>query len=97
MICRYGVPTCLRVDRGSEFKGKVVRYCKSMGIALTPIATQNPRANGMVERMVVTVKSAICRCMTTCPEFRWWEALPDVVWGIRMLSVWDTGLSPFLL
>ena len=68
IVCRYGVPTLLRVDRGSEFKGEVIRYCKSMGIALTTIATQNPRANGMAERMVATIKSGIRRCMTACPE-----------------------------
>ena len=68
IVCRYGVPTRLREDRGSEFKGEVIRYCKSMGIALTTIATQNPRANGMAERMVATIKSGIRRCMTACPE-----------------------------
>ena len=35
IVCRYGVPTRLRVDRGSEFKGEVLRYCGSMGITVT--------------------------------------------------------------
>ena len=39
LVCRDGVPTRLKLNRGSEFKGEVVRYCKSMGITLTTIAT----------------------------------------------------------
>lgn len=68
-----------------------------MGITISTIATQNPRANGMAERMVATVKAALRRCMSACPDQRWWEALPDVARGIRMLPAKATGLSPFIL
>ena len=68
-----------------------------MGITISTIATQNPRANGMAERMVAMVKAALRRCMSTCPDQRWWEALPDVACGIRMLPAKATGLSPFIL
>ena len=54
IVCHYGVPRMLHVDRGPEFKGELVQYCHCMGIRLYPIATQNPRANGMVERLVAT-------------------------------------------
>ena len=68
-----------------------------MGIWVSPIATQNPWVNGMAEKMVGTIKLALCRCMSAAPEKKWWEALPEVVWGIRTLSTKDTGLSPFIL
>ena len=97
IVCRFGVPTRLRVDRGSEFRGELVRYCKTMGIQLGPIATQNPRANGMAEKMVSTIKAAFRRCMAANPGARWWEPLPDVAWGIRTLPSKATEVSPFVL
>lgn len=64
---------------------------------MTQIATKNPCANGMAERMVATVKAAIHRRMVACPELRWWEALPDVARAVRVLPAKGTGLSPFVL
>ena len=66
LVCRFGVPTCLKVEHGSKFWGELVRYCETMGIWVSPIAMQNPRANGMAEKMVGTIKTALHRCM-------WWE------------------------
>ena len=51
----------------------------------------------MVERMVATIKAAICRCMVACPESCWWEALPDVARAVRVLPAKGTGMSPFIL
>ena len=59
LVYRFGVPTCLGVDNGSEFPGELVRYCKMMEIRVSPIATQNPRANGMAKKMVGTIKVAL--------------------------------------
>ena len=39
IVCRYGVPYMLRVDRGTEFRGELERYCRRMGIRHCPIAT----------------------------------------------------------
>ena len=97
IVCRYGVPQMLRVDIGPEFKGELVRYCHCMGIRLCPIATQNPRANGMLERLVATFKAGVHKCMSSAPNGRWWEAFPDIVRGFRQLFSCGTGLSPFLL
>ena len=87
----------LRVNRGPEFKGELVWFCHRMGIRLSPIATQNPGASGMVERLVATFKAGISKCMSAAPEGRWWEALPDIARGFRQLPSRGTGLSPFLL
>ena len=97
IVCCSGVPQMLCVDRGPEFKGELLRYCHCMGIRLCPIATQNPRANGMVERLVATFKAGIRKCMSAAPEGRWWKAFPDIARGFRQLTSRGTGLSPFLL
>ena len=87
----------LRVDRGPESKGELVLYCHRMGIKLCAITTQNPRANGMVERLVATFKAGVCKCMSAAPEGEWWEAFPDIARGFRQLPSHGTGFSPFLL
>ena len=97
LVCRFGVPTCLTVDRGSEFHDELVHYCKTMGIRVSPIATQNPRANGMAEKIVGTIKAALRRCMLMAQEKKWWEVLLEVVWGIRTLPTRGTRLSHFIL
>ena len=28
IICRFGYPTAVRVDRGSEYAGEFARYCR---------------------------------------------------------------------
>ena len=68
-----------------------------MGIWVSPIATQNPRANGMTKKMVRTIKAALRRYMLVAPEKKWWEALPEMAWGIQTLLAKGTGLSPFIL
>ena len=97
LVCRFGVPTCLRVDRGSEFCGELVRYCKTMGIRVSPIATQNLQANRIAKKMVGTIKAALGRCTSAAPEKKWWEVLPEVAWGIQTLPAKGMGLSPFIL
>ena len=44
--CRYGTPALIRCDQGREFMGDFSDYCRMMGIALSPVARANPRANG---------------------------------------------------
>ena len=51
----------------------------------------------MAKKMVGTIKAALRRCMSVAPEKKWWEALPEVAWGIQTLPVKGTGLSPFIL
>ena len=46
LVSRYGVPAIIRCDRGTEFAGTFTRYCRAMGIRVTPVAVAHPRANG---------------------------------------------------
>ncbi len=58
------------------------------------IATNNPRANGQVERYVRTLKEGIRTFMGTCEGGRWWECLGDVARGLRTIPTRSTGFSP---
>jgi hypothetical protein len=46
VVCRYGVPTIVRSDRGTEYSGEFDLYLKGQGVEHRRIATMNPRANG---------------------------------------------------
>jgi hypothetical protein len=50
IVCRYGVPRWVRCDKGNEFRADFAAYCTSSGIAIRRTSTNNPRANGQVER-----------------------------------------------
>ena len=47
--------------------------------------------------MVGTFKAGVRCCMVACPDGRWWDATPDIAWGIHQLPSRSTGLSPYLL
>lgn len=57
----------------------------------------NPRANGQVERMVRVVKEGLRKLTTHCSDMRWWEVLPDIARGMRLLPKRSTGWAPFVL
>lgn len=46
IVCRYGLPSVVRSDRGTEYAGMFDGYLKGQGIIHRRIATMNPRANG---------------------------------------------------
>lgn len=87
----------VRTDRGTEYAGRFAGYCKSEGIVQRLISTMNPRANGQVERMVRVVKEGIRRMTAFSPDMRWWEVLPDIARGMRVLPNRATGYAPFTL
>ena len=64
---------------------------------LVKISTMHPRANGLIERYNREVKAGLRRIITMCPRAQWYEALPDVIRGLRILPTTTTGFSPFQL
>lgn len=32
IVCRYGIPTAIRTDQGTEYKGMFTEYCDYVGI-----------------------------------------------------------------
>ncbi len=95
IVCRFGVPAFVRCDRGVEFDGDFTMLCKQLHIKLVRISTMNPRANGLIERYNREVKAGMRRIITMCPRAQWYDVLPDVVRGLRVLPTTTTGFSPF--
>ena len=93
----FGPPYWIRVDNGSEFKGDFVAYCIAQGIHMRRTSSNNPRANGQVERYNLMIRQGIRRLTAWVRGAEWWDILPDVVRGLRVLPHSSLGLSPFSL
>ncbi len=87
----------MRSDKGTEFMGEFDAYLQSNGIQHCRIATNNPRANGAVERQIRSVQAGIRKCISLCPGGRWWDFLGEVARCSRVIPTRATGLSPYLI
>lgn len=97
ITCRHGIPTDIRTDRGTEYRGAFDDYCKFLGIRHAYISTAHPRANGQAERIVRTFKTTLVRLLEASPHLKWYEILPDVARGMRIIPAAATGFSLYLL
>ena len=60
IFARFGIPKTLLSDNGLEFlNGDLKQWCESLGIKKTESPVYYPRANGLAERAVQTVKRAL--------------------------------------
>ena len=59
-ICRYGVPISLHSDQGSSFEASLFQeLCKLLQIDKTRTSPYRPQSDGMVERMMRTIKGML--------------------------------------
>ena len=59
IFARFGIPKTLVSDNGPEFvSGDLKQWCESLGIKKMESPVYHPRANGLAERAVQTVKRA---------------------------------------
>ncbi|KAJ9481740.1 hypothetical protein VN97_g11726 [Penicillium thymicola] len=61
VICRYGFPTSIVMDKGPEFRGEIQRMLESKGIKRVAISPYNPGSNGAIERSMRTFKDALSK------------------------------------
>lgn len=90
-IARFGCPSKITTDRGTQFQSHLFRAVAAMvGAYHISTTAYHPAANGMVERLHRQMKAAIMCHSTT----QWTEVLPLVLLGIR--SAWkpDIEASP---
>jgi len=59
IICIFGVPMFIFTDNGGEWMAKFDLMCKKYGITHQFIAPQWPQCNGMVEKMIKTLKNGL--------------------------------------
>ena len=76
-ICRYGVPAVVTSDNGHEFSAEFVHMLSRLGIYHIQISPNHPSANGVVERLVRTVKGMLTKQYNDFPT-DWTSSLPTV-------------------
>lgn len=79
-VCRYGVPSKIVMDRGSQFESELfAELSKMIGFEHNKTTAYNPACNGMIERWHRSVKAAIM-CIA---DKQWTKSLPLVMLGLR--------------
>ena len=80
-IARFGTPTTITTDRGSQFESGLWNDLMAMlGCKRLRTTAYHPQANGLIERFHRHLKAAL-KCHK--PTEHWTEALPWVLLGIR--------------
>lgn len=84
-VARFGVPSTVTTDRGSQFESRLFnKLLASLGTDRIRTTAYHPASNGLVERLHRTLKAAL----TTHPG-NWVSALPLVLLGLRSSSKSD--------
>lgn len=89
----YGHPHTIITDQGSAFTSKQFgEYCKENNIKHVRTAVATPRANGQVERLNRTIKSALLAA--TSDENRWDDHIRQIQISINTTVSKTTGKTP---
>jgi transposase InsO family protein len=90
-IARFGVPSAITSDRGSQFTSAIWRLvCVRLGIKHISTTAFHPQSNGMVERFHRSLKDAL---RARCSGLDWPSHLPWVLLGLRAAPKEDSGIS----
>ena len=86
-IARFGVPTTITTDRGSQFESTLWQYLIStLGANRIRTTAHHPCLNGLVERLHRQLKAAL----KAYPQpHKWTETLPLVLLGIHTALTQD--------
>jgi hypothetical protein len=91
-FARFGVPSTLTTDRGTQFESELfAELSKLIGFHRLRTTSYHPQANGKIERFHRTLKA----CLRSRSE-SWKDALPIVLLSYRIIDH-DGGPSPFEL
>lgn len=78
-ISRFGVPSIITTDQGSQFESDLFRrLLRSFAVKRSRTTAYHPCANGMIERVHRQLKAALM-----CHQDSWVRALPLVLLGLR--------------
>ena len=90
-IARFGTPTTITTDRGSQFEsGLWSDLMAALGTKRLRTTAYHPQANGLIERFHRQLKDAL-RCHH--PQTQWTEVLPWALLGIRSAVKEDSNCT----
>lgn len=90
-VSRFGCPQKIHTDRGRQFISKVFNnIAKTIGAQHQQSTAYHPQANGIVERLHRTLKTALI----SHENQQWTKTLPMVLLGLRTVYKEDIQSSP---
>ena len=90
-ISRFGVPTRITSDRGTQFTSAIwASLCNFLGIFHTKTTSFHPQSNGLVERFHRSLKSSL---RSRLAGSDWMKHLPLVMLGLRSVPKDDFSSS----
>ncbi|XP_058758232.1 uncharacterized protein LOC131631452 [Vicia villosa] len=96
IICRYGVPSKIITDNGSNLNNKMMKeLCEEFKIEHHNSSPYRPKMNGAVEAANKNIKKIVQKMVVTYKD--WHEMLPFALHGYRTSVRTSTGATPFSL
>ena len=96
IICRYGIPSKIITDNGSNLNNKMMReLCEEFKIEHHNSSPYRPKMNGAVEAANKNIKKIVQKMVVTYKD--WHEMLPFALHGYRTSVRTSTGATPFSL
>ena len=95
-FCRYGIPTYVTSDNGTEFQGDFAGMLERLGIEHITTAVRHPQSNGVCERLVGTFKRKLYSYCDGHPN-EWISYLPRIRYAYMQEVHSTTRYSPFEL
>ncbi|RVX10135.1 hypothetical protein VitviT2T_003772 [Vitis vinifera] len=95
IICRYGVPHELILDRGAHFRAEVETLLQKYGIQHHRSSAYRPQTNGAVEAANKNIKRILRKMVETSQD--WSEKLPFALWAYRTSFRTPTEATPYSL
>ena len=92
----HGFPKSIRADHGSCFTSFDFRnFCEKNNINLILCTVGDHRSNGIVERLIYTVKAKLLAMSFNDPKPSLNTAIDKIIWNIRSTKQSSIGCSPF--
>jgi len=96
-LCRYGAPSTIVSDQGTQFESSLFKtLCELSGIIKCRTTPYHPQSNGSVERMHRTLKT-ILRCTLEEKNGDWESHLQPTAFSLRTTLHCGTQTPPALL
>ena len=95
-ISIFGCPYELHSDNATYFTSSVMKeLCCKFGITQTFSAPFHPNGNGLVERLIQTIKTSLWSELHKNSKTQWAKILPNFEFAIRRTENCTTGFSSF--
>ena len=96
-ICRFGVPSEIHTDQGSQFESELfTKTCEYLGIQKTRTSGYHPMSNGLVERLNRTLEHMLSMFVNS-HQNDWDTYLPMLTMAYRATPHSSTHVSPYCL